>query len=73
MKSVGIREAKARLSALARAAANGEPTLITDHGEPRAMITSIKGALGCQPAGPSDLSEFRQFLLAVPHALEIDF
>jgi hypothetical protein len=30
VKSVGIREAKAHLSALARAAANGEPTLLTD-------------------------------------------
>jgi hypothetical protein len=37
------------------------------------MITSIKAAPGGQPAGPSDLSEFRQSLLALPHALEIDF
>jgi prevent-host-death family protein len=34
MKSVGIREAKARLSELARAAAKGEATILTDHGKP---------------------------------------
>ncbi|HKN28627.1 MAG TPA: malic enzyme-like NAD(P)-binding protein [Roseiarcus sp.] len=37
MKSFGIREAKARLSALARAAANGESTLLTDYGRPLAV------------------------------------
>jgi len=73
MMSVGIREAKARLLALARAAANGQPTLITDHGKPRAVITSIRGAPGGHPAGMSDLSKFKQSLLALPHALEIDF
>jgi prevent-host-death family protein len=73
MKSVGIREAKARLSALARAAANGEPTLLTDHGEPRAVITSLERGAAAQAAGISDLSEFRRFLLAIPHLLELDF
>jgi hypothetical protein len=32
MKSVGIRDAKARLSELARAAAKGEATMLTDYG-----------------------------------------
>ena len=40
MNSVGIREAKARLSALARAAA-GKPTLLTDYGKPLAIIAPI--------------------------------
>jgi prevent-host-death family protein len=73
MKSVGIREAKARLSALARAAANGEPTLLTDHGEPRAVITSIERSVSDRAAGISDLSEFRGLLLSLPYPLEVDF
>jgi prevent-host-death family protein len=73
VKSVGIREAKAQLSALARAAANGEPTLLTDYGEPRAVITSIKSDADGQAVGISDPSEFKQCLLAVPFALELDF
>ncbi len=39
MKSVGIREAKARFSELVRAAANGEQIVLTHHGEPLAAGT----------------------------------
>ena len=42
MKSVGIREAKARLSELARAAAKGEVTVLTDYGTPVAMIGPLE-------------------------------
>ena len=73
MKSVGIREAKARLSALARAAANGEATLLTDYGQPIAVIASLERGSGDKAAGVSDASEFRRSLLAVPYPLEIDF
>ena len=73
MKSVGIREAKAHLSALARAAANGEPTVLTDHGEPRAVITSIKSDAVGHAVGISDPLEFKQHLLALPYALEVNF
>jgi prevent-host-death family protein len=73
VKSVGIREAKAHLSALARAAANGEPTLLTDYGEPRAVITSINSDAVGQAVGISDPSEFKQRLLALPYALEVNF
>jgi prevent-host-death family protein len=41
MKSFGIRQAKAHLSELARAAAAGESTLITDYGKPIAMISPL--------------------------------
>jgi prevent-host-death family protein len=71
MRSVGIRDAKARLSALARAAANGEPVLLTDYGRPLAIITSLeRGGVG---EAHSDPAEFREALLALPHALELDF
>ena len=70
MNSVGIREAKARLSALARAAANGEPTLLTDYGKPIAVITSLD--LGC--GGPAETSsdplQFKEALLALPYCLD---
>jgi prevent-host-death family protein len=73
MKSVGIREAKARLSALARAAANGEPAVLTDHGKPLALITSIEREAVGQAEGVSDPLAFRRSLLVLPHALEVDF
>jgi antitoxin (DNA-binding transcriptional repressor) of toxin-antitoxin stability system len=41
MKSAGIREAKARLSELARAAAKSEVTILTHYGKTIAMISSI--------------------------------
>jgi antitoxin (DNA-binding transcriptional repressor) of toxin-antitoxin stability system len=64
---------KAQLSALARAAANGEPTLLTYYGKPLAMIASIDRSTANQTTGVSDLTGFRRSLLAVPHAIEIDF
>ena len=41
MKSVGIQEAKARVSELARAAATGDATILTDYGKPIAMIAPL--------------------------------
>jgi prevent-host-death family protein len=70
VESVGIRKAKAQLSALARAAANGEPTLLTDNGEPLAVITSLAEY---QNERGSDPSVFRKALLAIPYDLDIDF
>jgi prevent-host-death family protein len=71
MRSAGIREAKARLSELARAAANGEPVLLTDYGRPLAIITSLERG-GVRQAA-SDPAEFRKALLALPYGLELDF
>lgn len=51
MKSVGIREAKARLSELAWSAANGEPIVLTHHGELLAVITSIEDGGASQADG----------------------
>jgi prevent-host-death family protein len=73
MKSVGIRDAKAHLSELARAAANGEPTVITDYGKPLAVIMSIEEAKAAPTAVLSDAAKFRQALLACPGHLEVDF
>jgi prevent-host-death family protein len=46
MKSVGIREAKARISELARAAAKGEATILTDYGKPVAMVGPLEQTTG---------------------------
>ena len=63
MKSVGIREAKAQLSALARA----ETTVLTDYGKPIAVIAPL--APPPEERGSSDGSKFRQALLAIPNGL----
>jgi antitoxin (DNA-binding transcriptional repressor) of toxin-antitoxin stability system len=71
MKSVGIREAKARISELARAAANGDVTVLTDYGKPIAMIAPIEQATTEERA--SDAREFREALLSLPYHLDVGF
>ena len=71
MKSVGIREAKARLSELARAAAGGEATILTDYGKPIAMISPIDQATKVESR--SDAGEFREALLSLPYHLDLGF
>ena len=83
MKSLGIRQAKARLSALVRAAATGECSLVTDNGRLVAMIgpppedpVEVKDSSPGPTGGIKPLSnaaEFRQALLGVPSPLELDF
>jgi antitoxin (DNA-binding transcriptional repressor) of toxin-antitoxin stability system len=73
MKSVGIREPKTHLPALARAAAKGEPTLLTDYGKPLAVITAMAPVEKGQDDRRSDPLEFRKALLAMPHELDVDF
>ena len=82
MKSIGIREAKAKLSALARAAASGTPTVLTDYGKPIAVIGPLdvvtptidpSPALIEIAAKPSDRVAFRRLLNSPPFALELDF
>ena len=38
MKTLRLRDAKATLSAIIDAAQHGEPTIVTKHGRPAAMI-----------------------------------
>jgi antitoxin (DNA-binding transcriptional repressor) of toxin-antitoxin stability system len=82
MKSFGIRQAKAHLSELARAAAAGESTLITDYRKPIAMISPlVEETMHAEaPATPieepkpsTDAAAFRRALFEAPHALELDF
>lgn len=71
MKSVGIREAKARLSALARGAAEGEVTILTDHGKPIARIVGVEQTT--QEESGSDAGDFSKALLSLPYHLDVGF
>ncbi|MDB5470939.1 MAG: prevent-host-death family protein [Caulobacter sp.] len=49
MKTMQVREAKAGLSALIEAAENGEPTTITRHGKPAAVLVPVEDARRIYP------------------------
>jgi prevent-host-death family protein len=69
MKTMQVREAKAGFSALIEAAENGEPTTITKHGKPAAMIVPIDEARKLYPAKTPNLGEF---LLTFPGGIEFE-
>jgi prevent-host-death family protein len=82
MKSFGIRETKAHLSQLVRAAANGECSIVTDNGNPVAMIGPLPAnALNAEDAPQaveetkplSNAAAFRNALLGAPYPLQLDF
>ena len=82
MKTLGIRQAKARLSQLVRAAAAGECSLVTDNRKPVAIIgpppmktveAEDSASLAAETKPLSDASAFRKALLSAPHPLELDF
>jgi antitoxin (DNA-binding transcriptional repressor) of toxin-antitoxin stability system len=83
MKSLGVRQAKAHLSALVRAAATGECSLVTDNGRLVAMIgpppEAPAEAEDPSPApteeanATSDAAEFRKALFGVPSPIELNF
>ena len=62
MKEIQLREAKATLSAVVEAAEKGEPTTITKHGRPAAVIVSHSEWTRLKTRIPS----FANLLLAVP-------
>ena len=62
MKEIQLREAKATLSAVVEAAEKGEPTTITKHGRPAAVIVSHGEWIRLKTRIPS----FADLLLAVP-------
>jgi prevent-host-death family protein len=63
MKIVPIRDAAADLSALIDAAERGEPTTITRHGRPAAVMVSVDDARTLYDA---DKPSFADFLLSFP-------
>jgi prevent-host-death family protein len=63
MRSVQVREAKARLSAPVDAAERGEPTIITRHGRAAAMVVPVEDA---RRLYPNNKPSFADFLLSFP-------
>ena len=66
METVQIREAKASFSALVAAAEKGQPTLVSRHGHPCAMIVPV--AHGAR-LYPTEMPNLANYLLAMPEPL----
>jgi antitoxin Phd len=63
MKTVALRDAKTNLSAIVQAAQEGEPTILSKHGEPAAMVVPIAdGRKLYQENKPS----FAELLMSIP-------
>jgi prevent-host-death family protein len=67
MNRVQLRDAKAKLSEVVDAAQRGEPTTITRHGKPVAVVVSIDDADRLFP----DRRTFLDMLLEMPEDLEL--
>ena len=67
MNTVQVRDAKATLSALIEAAERGEPTTITRHGKPAAVLMSVADAERLY----KDNRSFVDHLLAYPGGVEL--
>ncbi len=63
MKTVQIRDAKAKFSALIEAAEHGQPTTITRHGRPAAVVIPVDDA---RRLYPEKQSSFADLLLSFP-------
>ena len=66
METVQIREAKASFSALVAAAEKGQPTLVSRHGHPCAMIVSVADGARLYP---TEMPNLANYLLAMPDPL----
>lgn len=69
MQVVQVRDAKATLSALIEAAERGEPTTITRHGRPAAVLVPVADAERLYPASAPC---FAEFLLGFPGGTEFE-
>jgi prevent-host-death family protein len=69
VQSIQVREAKAKFSALIEAAERGQPTTITRHGRPAAVLVPVADA---RRLYPEDRPSFVDLLLAFPGGLEFE-
>jgi prevent-host-death family protein len=69
MKTVQVREAKASLSALIEAAEAGNPTMITRHGKPAAVVVPVHDA---EKLYPTEAKNFGKFLLDFPGGVDFE-
>jgi len=63
MESVQVRDAKAKFSALVDAAERGQPTTITRHGRPAAVLVPVEDA---RRIYPEKQISFLDLLLSLP-------
>ena len=70
MDSVSISEAKAKFSAIIEAASKGKTTIVTNHGDPVAIIAPFEERGRDERPTRPDLPSFEEALLTVPHELE---
>jgi prevent-host-death family protein len=57
MQTIQVRDAKARFSELIAAAERGEPTTITRHGQPAAVVVPIEVARRLYPDNPRSFAD----------------
>jgi antitoxin Phd len=69
MRSLPLRQAKASLSAVIEAAERGEPTTITKHGRPAAVVVPVEHA---RRLYPSERPSFVELLRAIPEAIDFE-
>jgi prevent-host-death family protein len=69
VKTLQVRDAKASFSALVEAAERGEPTTITRHGKPAAVVVPVDAARKLYPEGKPN---FGAFLLGYPGGVELE-
>jgi antitoxin Phd len=69
MQTLQLRDAKASLSAVVMSAQNGQPTIITRHGLPTAMIVSIEDGRRLFPTTKPSLVAH---LMAMPEAIQTE-
>ena len=70
MKIIGLRDAKAALSAVVEAAERGEATTITKHGRPAAVVVPVETARGLLAGGPR--KSFASHLMSIPSGVEFE-
>ncbi|MET9326338.1 type II toxin-antitoxin system Phd/YefM family antitoxin [Tsukamurella sp. NPDC003166] len=68
MREWQVQEAKQRLSELLRAVGEGEPQVITRHGNPIAVVVDIEEFRATH--GRDRKPSFREFLLAAPREFD---
>jgi antitoxin Phd len=69
VKTLQLKEAKTAFSAIVEAAEHGEPTIVTKHGQPAAMIVPFDEG---RRLYPDDRPSFADLLLSMPHELEFE-
>lgn len=66
MKTMQLREAKAKLSALVEAAERGETTIVTKNGRPAAVVAPVS-----ENHREEGKPSFAELLMSIPHSIPI--